>query len=151
MKTPALIDRLQEESNEGLGTHMTSIAGDYVSAPHPSWHITKVDGSVSTALVVYYLVLKDDGTFKTARTISIDGIYLTDSSLHSGGYDPHEVWEGTWHLTGNRLVLADGAKSFEARVQPTNESWLITWESIEYRPKSPDYHPTGTVPVVPRK
>jgi hypothetical protein len=131
----------------------SSIAGQYFSEPQP-WqammHVKWLDGSNSVPLIVYHLVLNPNGSFKTARTMSRDGVSIKDSSLHAGGYDPHEAREGTWRLIGDRLILADGTKSYEARIRHANGGWSVSWDSIEYHPKPPNYQPGDITPLALR-
>lgn len=114
------------------------IGGVYSSDPHAdvAMRFTGIDdGRVHIPEIVYTLALNRGGVFETSRSRKVDGVRLMDSSLHAGGYDPHEVLQGTWNVVDDRLILQSGKRQYQARVKHTPDGWRIIWDGIEYHQK----------------
>jgi hypothetical protein len=122
-----------------------AMSGLYSSDAKPdgATSFTGSDGRVHTPDIVYSLKLDRSGAFETSRHRTVDGMPMMDSSLHAGGYDPHEVLQGTWQVVGDRLMLRSGARQYEARVGRTRTGWCIVWDRITYVRK-PDKSPGTT-------
>ena len=109
---------------------VSSVVGVYISK-------ARIEAMIgySHPHIVYRLTLEQEGTFEASYVRTIDGVRLTESSLRDSSRDPHEVLHGTWHLSGERIVLESGDKRYEATVRRLRAGWCIVWDGVEYYKK----------------
>ena len=76
--------------------------------------------------------MQGDGTFQAHYSFVDNGERAKDSTLHLGGYTPHEFLSGRWKIEGPTLVLVGNHVRFEAQLHHSVDGWEITWDNLMY-------------------